>query len=99
MVKKKKNLKKTVLVTGGSVFIGSAISKYLVKNNYKVIVFDNNSRGSSRRLVEIKNEIKFIKGDICNKKKLFSIKNKIDTVIHLAYVNGAKNFIKSFTKF
>ena len=31
MVKKKKNLKKYILVTGGSGFIGSAITNYLVK--------------------------------------------------------------------
>ena len=64
----KKNLKKNILVTGGSGFIGSAITKYLVNSGYKVIVFDNNSRGKSRRLVEVRNKIKFVKGDIRNKK-------------------------------
>ena len=70
-----------ILVTGGSGFIGSAITKYLVENKKKVIVFDNNSRGRSRRLSTIKNKINFIKGDIRNKKKLLSINYKIDTVI------------------
>lgn len=83
-----------ILVTGGSGFIGSAITKYLVENKKKVIVFDNNSRGRSRRLSTVKNKINFIKGDIRNKKKLFSINHKIDTVIHLAYVNGTKYFYK-----
>ena len=50
MVKKKKNLKKNILVTGGCGFIGSAITKYLVKENKNVIVFDNNSRGKLNRL-------------------------------------------------
>jgi nucleoside-diphosphate-sugar epimerase len=94
MVKKKKNLKKNILITGGSGFIGSAITKYLVKEKNKVIVLDNNSRGKSRRLNEVKNKIKFIKGDIRDKKKLLSIKGNIDTVIHLAYVNGTKSFYK-----
>ena len=94
MVKKKKNLKKTILITGGSGFIGSAITKHLVKEKNKVIVFDNNSRGRSRRLKEVKSKIKFVKGDIRNKKKLLSIKGKVDTVIHLAYVNGTKYFYK-----
>ena len=94
MVKKKKNLKESVLITGGSGFIGSAITKYLVNNNCKVLVFDNNSRGKSERLNSVKNKISFIKGDIRNKKKLFSISRKVDTVIHLAYVNGTKYFYK-----
>ena len=87
-------MKQKILVTGGSGFIGSAITKHLVKEKYRVIVFDNNSRGKSRRLKEIKNKVKFIKGDIRNKKKLLSIKGKVDTVIHLAYVNGTKFFYK-----
>jgi len=94
MVKKKKNLKKNILVTGGSGFIGSAITKYLVNNHHSVIVFDNNSRGRIRRLKKVRNKIKFIKGDIRDKKKLLSIRSKVDTVIHLAYVNGTKFFYK-----
>ena len=31
MAKKKKTIKKYILITGGSGFIGSAITKYLVK--------------------------------------------------------------------
>ena len=85
-------MKQNILVTGGSGFIGSAIVKYLVNLNHNVIVYDNNSRGKLRRLKKIQKKIKFIKGDIRDKKKLFSIHNKIDTVIHLAYVNGTKFF-------
>ena len=94
MAEKKKIIKQNILITGGSGFIGSAIAKYLVQEKHKVIVYDNNSRGKIRRLSEVKNKIKFIKGDIRNKKKLLSIKGKIDTVIHLAYVNGTKFFYK-----
>ena len=94
MVKKKKDLKKKILVTGGSGFIGSAITKYLVKDGNQVVVFDNNSRGKSSRLKDVKDKIHFIKGDIRNKKKLLSINHNIDTVIHLAYVNGTKFFYK-----
>ncbi len=94
MVKKKKNLKKNILVTGGSGFIGSNITKYLIREKHNVMVFDNNSRGKSSRLKKIKNKIKFVKGDIRDKKKLLSINNKVDTVIHLAYVNGTKFFYK-----
>ena len=75
MVKKKKNLNQNILVTGGSGFIGSAITKYLVKRGKRVIVFDNNSRGKLRRLKDVQNKIKFIRGDIRDKKKLRQINN------------------------
>jgi len=89
-----KKMKNKVLVTGGSGFIGSAIVKYLVKSGKKVIVFDNNSRGNIKRLKDVEAKIKFIKGDIRDKKKLLKIKDKVDTVIHLAYVNGTEFFYK-----
>ena len=93
MVKKKKNLKKNILVTGGSGFIGSAIVKYLIKDKKNnVIVFDNNSRGKISRLEKIKKDIHFIKGDIRSPKDLNSIRFRIDNIIHLAYVNGTKYF-------
>ncbi len=87
-------MKRNILVTGGSGFIGSAIVKYLVKKKYNVVVFDNNSRGRSRRIKDVNKKISFIKGDIRDKKKLLSINKKIDTIIHLAYINGTKFFYK-----
>ena len=62
--------KKTYLVTGGTGFIGSNICNLLLKKNHKVKIFDNNSRGSLRKIIKIKKKIKFIKGDIRNKKLL-----------------------------
>jgi len=85
-------MKKTILITGGTGFIGSAITKYLVKKNYRVIVFDNNSRGRIDRLKEIQKKIKFIKGDIRNKERLYKAAKNADVIIHLAYINGTKFF-------
>ena len=87
----KKN-KKTFLVTGGTGFIGSNICELLVKKNYKVKIFDNNSRGSIQKIKNFKKRIKFIKGDIRNKKLLNKALKNTDAVIHLAYVNGTKYF-------
>ena len=84
--------KKTFLVTGGTGFIGSNISNLLIKKNYNVKIFDNNSRGSIQKIKNFKKKIKFIKGDIRNKQSLNRALKKTDAVIHLAYVNGTKYF-------
>ncbi len=86
--------KRTFLVTGGTGFIGSNISKLLVSKNYNVKIFDNNSRGSIGSIKKIQKKIKFIKGDIRNKILLNKALKKTDAVIHLAYVNGTINFYK-----
>ena len=58
--------KKTFLITGGNGFIGRNIANFLVKKKYKVIVYDNEFRNSVKELNNKK--IKFIKGDIRDKK-------------------------------
>jgi len=89
---------KTFLVTGGTGFIGSGISKLLVKKNYNVKIFDNNSRGCISNIKSFKKKITFIKGDIRNKKLLNKSLKKTNAVIHLAYVNGTMNFYKEPVK-
>ena len=84
--------KKTFLVTGGTGFIGSNISNFLVNKGYNVKIFDNNSRGSIQKIKDFKKKIKFIKGDIRNKQSLNKALKNTDAVIHLAYVNGTKYF-------
>ena len=87
-------MKKKFLITGGTGFIGSAITRHLIKKNYKVTVFDNNSRGKLKRLNSVKNKFSFIKGDIRNMKKIALACKNIDAVVHLAYINGTANFYK-----
>ena len=41
---------KKILITGGTGFIGSAISNYFCKKGYKITILDNNSRGNLRRI-------------------------------------------------
>ena len=50
--------KKTFLVTGGTGFIGSNISELLVKKKYNVKIFDNNSRGSIKKIKDYKKKNK-----------------------------------------
>lgn len=92
MAKYKKNMKKKLLVTGGTGFIGAAIVKYLIKKKFKVIVYDNNSRGNLKKLKGYVNDINFVNGDIRDLKKLLKYSKNVDTIIHLAYINGTKYF-------
>ena len=87
-----KNKKKHFFVTGGTGFIGSAICELLVNKGHKVTIYDDNSRGSLRRVTHIKKKIKIVKGDIRNYEQLNKAMNNVDAVIHLAYINGTKFF-------
>ena len=84
--------KKTFLVTGGTGFIGSNISNLLIKKKCNVKIFDNNFRGSVKKIKSFRKKVKFIKGDIRNKKLLNRALKNTDAVIHLAYINGTKYF-------
>ena len=94
MIKKQK----TFVVTGGTGFIGSGISKLLIDQKYDVRIFDNNSRGNLNKLKGYKKKYRFIKGDIRNKKQVNNAFKKADAVVHLAYVNGTKYFYKQPVK-
>ncbi len=84
--------RKKFLVTGGTGFIGSNICRLLIKKGHKVLVFDNNQRGTFEKVKDLKNRIRFINADIRNRDKVFNAIKKSDAVIHLAYVNGTKFF-------
>jgi len=83
---------KTFLITGGTGFIGSNIAKSLVLKGQKVIIFDNNYRGSIKKIKDFRNKIKFIKGDIRKENDLLKAAKRVNTIIHLAYINGTKFF-------
>ena len=76
-------MKKKILITGGAGYIGSHISEILVKEKKKIFIVDNLSTGHKKL---INKKAKFFRVNINNIKKIKSIiiKNKIDSVIHLA---------------
>jgi UDP-glucose 4-epimerase len=75
---------KNILVTGGAGYIGSHIVEQLVKKNFlNIFIVDDLSTGHKRLISKKAN---FIKANI-NKTQLIKkiiLKNKIDTIIHLA---------------
>ncbi len=85
-------MNKKYLVTGGTGFIGSALVKQLVKDGHFVRVIDNNSRGVNARLAEVSNYIEFVEADIRDSDSVSKVCQGIDSVIHLAYVNGTEFF-------
>lgn len=81
-----------VLVTGGTGFIGSHITRFLVKEGYSVRVLDDNTRGKNSRISDVISEIELIEGDVSNFSLTESACKNIDMVIHLAFINGTSNF-------
>lgn len=85
---------KKYLVTGGTGFIGSALVRRLVNEGFKVRVFDNEIRGAKERLKDIYDKIELIKADIRDPNAVHNACKDVDSVIHLAYINGTEYFYK-----
>ena len=83
---------KRYLVTGGTGFIGSALVKRLVREGNTVRVLDNNSRGTLSRLGEVPDAIEFVEADIRDIAAVTAAAKGMDSMIHLAYVNGTEVF-------
>ena len=86
MEKKIKIKKKTILITGASGFIGNALFSKLSNDKYNVIGIDNLARNKNRK------NNKIIVGSIFNKNLLKKLIKKADIIIHLAAINGTRNF-------
>lgn len=87
---------KKVLITGGAGFIGSHIALKLIEKGYEVTVLDNlleQIHGiapdkTSPLYCSIKDKVRFIKGEVCNKTLLEEGLKDVDYVIHLAAETG-----------
>jgi nucleoside-diphosphate-sugar epimerase len=83
---------KTCLITGGTGFIGSALTRLMLNKGYLVRVIDDNSRGNFRRLSDVMSSLDVRIGDIRDQSLVQSALKDTDLVIHLAYINGTVNF-------
>jgi len=91
---------KNILITGGCGYVGSHIIEILIKKKYNVIIVDNLVTGYKKLRHK---KAKFYNLNILKTKKLkkIIIKNKIDSVIHLAAslsIGIGEKFPKSYFK-
>ena len=88
----------TILVTGGTGYIGSHVTVQLLEAGYEVIILDNLSNSKKTVIEKIKKitqkDLSFTEGDIRDKDTLQSLfsKNKISAVMHFA---GLKSVAES----
>ncbi|MCH8003668.1 MAG: SDR family NAD(P)-dependent oxidoreductase [Nanoarchaeota archaeon] len=87
-------MSKKYLVTGGTGFIGSVLVKRLVKEGNRVRVLDNDIRGAKERLNDVYDKIEFVNTDIRDAQDVQKACKGVDSVIHLAYINGTEYFYK-----
>ena len=90
-------MKKIIVITGGSGFVGSnLIEFFLKKTNFNIISLDNYSTG--KKVNHIKNKkVKYIKGNTRNISKILnSYKNKINCIFHFGEF---ARIYQSFKKF
>lgn len=85
---------KKYLVTGGTGFLGSALVKKLVKEGNSVRVLDNNLRGNVGRLKNVLSQTEIIEADIRDANAVQKALKGVDSVFHLAYINGTEFFYK-----
>lgn len=79
---------KKILVTGGAGFIGSHTVDLLLKNDLRVIVYDNFSTGKLANLSVFNTNLEVIQGDVLDYPKLAKEMSRCDAVLHLAALSS-----------
>ena len=89
--------KNHIIVTGGAGFVWSNLIQHLLKlKKFKIISIDNYSSGSLNNHIKHK-DVKYLRcGTLEIEKKLFNIKNKINTIFHFGEF---ARIYQSFKKF
>ena len=83
-------MNKTILVTGGAGFIGSALVRFLInETNNTVVNFDKLTYAGnleSLKSIDAFERYEFVQGDICDKQQVNDALNKYqpDFIMHLA---------------
>ena len=81
-----------ILVTGGVGFLGSHISERLVESGLTIRILDNSWRGAKRNLEKVIDKVEFVEGDVRDYNTVNKVMKGMDTVFHLASIQGTKHF-------
>jgi len=84
---------KRALVTGGAGFIGSHLSRALLKENLDVIVLDNLSMGN---IQNVPDKAEFIQGDVRSAEDVTGVLAGVDVVFHEAARVSIRSSIEAF---
>ncbi len=86
---------KTIFITGGAGFIGSALIGRLIDNN-RVVAYDNLSRNSLKdKAYRTHSNLEIIEGDILDFEKLLKSMKGADIIVHCAAIAGIDTVIRS----
>lgn len=86
---------RTIFITGGAGFIGSALIARLVNDN-RVVVYDNLARDSLRnKAIRNHPNLKLVVGDVLNFQQLEKSIRGADLVVHCAAIAGIDTVVKS----
>lgn len=84
------------LVTGGTGFIGRGLVRGLLAAGAHVRSLDNDSRGARTRLDDVVGEprtrLELVTGDVRDPAAVAAAVAGMDSVLHLAYINGTETF-------
>ena len=90
---------KNILITGAAGFIGSALSKKLIKNNFVYLV-DTKNLKKAKNLTFLKNysfkNYKYIRKDLTKGTNFLSNLKHIDIIFHCASIIGVNKMINPF---
>ncbi len=81
----------SILITGGTGFIGSSLARRLIERGYAVRILDNLWRGGSRNPPSLEGA-EFVKGDIRNSATVADAMRGVNMVFHLASIQGTRHF-------
>ncbi len=74
---------RTILITGGAGFIGSALARALLARGDRIVIVDNLSTGFERN---VPSAAEFVRGDVSDREVVRSLfaRHRFDVVLHLA---------------